>query len=460
MRKLLVSFLLIGWGKYALSAGEPKVLFEQDSTLLTTAVSVVITSGAIDDPVNKAGLSNLLGQMLLRGTKHKNRSRFQSELERLGAVLFVFATQDAIIVQGRVIKEKTTEFLKLMEDCLLHPAFLPSELASLKTEVLAAISQRKSQNNRLSGLAIRKLTFSNTPLASPMDGMRSTVNKITLEDIKTSYNDRLHQGNLVFAAVSALQEPELKASFTRIWKAVPDGLKRAVRSITPQIPKAPTLVVVQKSATSTGAVMMGQAGITAEDPLRYTLSVSNFSFGGEALVSRLFKVIRGELGWTYSIGSSYGAMGELTSQKGIYVISSTPSIEFTGKTILKTMAMWREFYKNGLRPDELTMAKEGLINSYPFEFESAEKRLSRALHSHLYHVPILSPEEYDKKISKITNEDIKQALKVKQTEDGWIIAVVADPKVITAQLDAEQKDLPDAQKIKISKVITPDELVD
>jgi zinc protease len=461
MAKLSIWVVLGCWVLSAAGrAEEPKVLFENDPSLLTTAVSVVITTGSSDDPVGKSGLANLLGQMMLRGTKKRSRTRFQNELERLGASLAIHVSHDSIDLDGRVIKENTGEFLKLIDDCLLHPAFSPKELASLKTEILASIAAKKGQNNRLSGLAMRKTLFANTPLERPMDGAKSTISKITLEDLQKSYNDRLHRGNILFAAVSALPEADFKSAFKATWLQFPDGLKKNQKSVPPQLPKAPTVVVVQKAETSTGAFMLGQGGITAQDPFRYTLSVADYSFGGEVLVSRLFKVIRGELGWTYAIGSTFGAMGELSYQQGIYVINATPSVEYTGKSILKALSMFKDYYEHGLRPDEITLGKDGLVNSYPFEFESAEKRLARKLHSYLYNVPILTPEQYEKKIMAISNDDIKKALREKLTADGWVIAVVADSKVIEAQLEAEQKNVPEAQRIKVSKILTPEQLVD
>jgi predicted Zn-dependent peptidase len=122
--------------------------------------------------------------------------------------------------------------------------------------------------------------------------------------------------------------------------------------------------------------------------------------------------------------------------------------------------MFKDYYEHVLRPDEITLGKDGLVNSYPFEFESAEKRLARKLHSYLYNVPILTPEQYEKKIMAISNDDIKKALREKLTADGWVIAVVADSKVIEAQLEAEQKNVPEAQRIKVSKILTPEQLVD
>ncbi len=450
-------FLLLGG--YDVKAAEPKIIYEEDPTLLTTTVQVLVLSGASSDPVGKAGLSNMLSDLVFRGTKKRSRTKFQSEIEKMGAGIGGRVSHDSLIFGGRVIKENTMPFMKLLAEALLQPAFLAAELSALKTENLAEIANVKNNNARLSGLAIRRTMFSGTVLEVPLQGNLTSVKSVTLADIKLAYNDRFHRGNLVFAISSPLKEAEMKKACADIWNGMPDGMRRTNASVPMKQPTEPTLVVVHKPKTSTGAVTLGQAGIIASDPMRYPLMTGNYSFGGEPLVSRLFRVIRSDLGWTYQIGSTYGGMGPLTNQQGFYMISSTPAVEFTGKTILKLLSMWKDYNTDGLKDSEIRLAKDSLINSYPFDFESADKRLWQRLYSYLYNVPVLSQEEFSDTIGGIDNKKVMAALKARQSIEGWVVAVVADKGVVEKQLAEEQKELPAAKRLKISRVLTPDEIV-
>ncbi len=452
---LLASLVLTRTGQGV----ESKILYEEDPTLLTSTIQVVVTSGAADDPGGKNGLANLLAELVLRGTRKKSRTEFQSTIERLGASLSVRATHDLLVFEGRVIKENTLPFLKLLGEALLFPKFDPKEFESLKKETLGEIAYYKNSNARLSGLALRKELMEGTTLERPTSGSLSTVKAITRDDVIKAYNNDFSRGNVVFAVSSPLKEPEVKKALNEIWMTFPDGTRRMPRSISPSVPKKPTLIVVQKDKTSTGAIMFGQSGIIAQDPVRYALSVGNFSFGSEPLVSRLYRVIRKENGWTYAVGSTYHAMGSLSNQQGFFVISATPSVEFTAKTILKTLELWNDFLKTGVTSEELSLAKESLVNSYPFEFDSAEKRTWQKLYSFLYNVPILSPEDYGKTINAVDNKAVLAALRERHANQGWVITVVADKAEIERQLKEEQKSLPEANQLKIAKVITPDDLV-
>ncbi len=440
-------------------AYEPKVLFEHDPTLLTTTIEIVLRSGMVDDPPGKNGLANLLGDFVLRGTKKKIREKFQSELERLGGTLGARATQDTIVFGGRVIKENTLPFLKLIEEAILTPAFSDAEFKSLKTETLAQISNIKNVNARLGGLALRRQFFQGTSLERPIEGSLTSVSNLQKKDLLLAYNNYFSRGNIVFGVVSPLAPEAVKAALTQTWLKFPDGAARSRRSLPFNVPSKTTLIVVHKPNTSTGSLLIGQPGIAAQDPLRYTLEVGNFAFGSEPLISRIFKIIRSQLGWTYAIGTTYFTTGPLTYQQGIYVMNSTPSIEFTGKTLFKLISMFREYHEGGLKSDELKLAEESMINSYPFEFDSPEKRVGKQLYSYLYGVPILNQEEYAKKIGNISSSDIVKALKQKHEPNRWVITLVADKNVIQKQLDEEQKSLPADQRLTIAKVYTPDDLV-
>lgn len=441
-------------------AEEPKILFEQDSTLLVSHFSVVIQTGSKDDSRDKVGLANLMAELVLRGTKKKDRSKFQLELEKMGATLNVHTGQDMIVFDGKVIKENTLDFLALMHEAIVTPALSKKEFEDLKREIADEISHMKNANNRLGGLTARRELFAGSALETTVMGRLKTLSKITHDDVVRAYNDRFHRANILFGVSSSLSEGALKQPITKMWLSFPDGAKSASRVVKPQEPVAPKIIVIHKAKTSTGAMIIAQGGITAQDPDRYALMLGNFSFGSEPLVSRLFRIIRGELGWTYAIGTTYNATGTLGYQPGMYIISSTPSVEFSAKTLFKSLEMWREYLSQGLDSEELTLAQDSMVNSYPFDFDSPEKRLSQRMYSYINNVPILSSEEFEKTIRKIDNGVIKKALKERHNGNGLVIAIVADKDVVEKQLADEQKSIPEEKRLKIAKVVTPEEVVE
>ncbi len=444
----------------ARASSEPTVLFETDKTLLTTTIRIVVGVGTTSDPAGKWGVANLASELTLRGTSKRSRDEFQAALERMGAAFDVTASHDKIIYSGEVIKENTEDFLKLVHETLTSPAFSKKEFEALKKETLAEINHVKNSNGALAGLALRKVFFEGTPLERSGAGTLSSVRSIQLKDLVRFYQENYTEQNLVFGVAGPLKEKDTRERLFKLARTLGQGTKKAPPTFSLKLPAKPTVVVVDKAGTETGTVFMGQGGITAQDTDRFAMDIGNFSFGGEPLVSRLFRIVRGELGWTYSVSATYSVLGALSYQQGIYGIVSTPSVEFTTKTIRKSLEMWHEYLDKGVNADELSLAQESVVNSYPFEFESADKRLSKRLYSHIYGVPVLAPEEYKTTIEGVTNSAIKKALASHQTRDGWWISLVADAAKMEKQLADEQADIPQKERLVIARRFKPEELIE
>src|SRR5690606_16514238 len=100
------------------------------------------------------GLANLVCELLLRGTRSRSRTAFQSQLEQMGATLGVRVANDRVNFSGEVIKENTLPFVAMVEDALTKPAFSRKEFAALKKEILGQIAHAKNSNGQLAALAM------------------------------------------------------------------------------------------------------------------------------------------------------------------------------------------------------------------------------------------------------------------------------------------------------------------
>ncbi len=455
----MITFIFSFFCKILFAVEEPVIFYEQDPSLLTTNIKAVLLSGAMYDPMDKAGATNMMAEFILRGTKRKSRTAFQNAVERLGATIESDTSHDAIYIYGEVIAENTIPFLELLEEALLQPAFRMKEFTQLKKEISDDLLYLKNDNMSLAKLAIQREIFSGTPLEFPLSGTIRTIKNINIKTILDSYNRAFKRENFVFAISSPLSEKTIKDKITKLWLKYPKRKEKpATPKITLNIPSSPKIIVINKTVPSTGSIIMAQRGIKIQDTSRYTLLVGNYAFGLRPLISRLFKIIRSEHGWTYSIGSSYEAINNLSSQEGVFGIYASPSVEHSFSVIEKSLQMWKEFLENGLSKEEFKLSKEGLINSYPFMFDSASKRLRNKLISHIYSVPILSPKEYETTINNVTNKNLLAALKEKHTDRGWIISIVADKNEFKKQLEKFQKEAK-KDKFEINKILEPDDLI-
>jgi predicted Zn-dependent peptidase len=144
-------------------------------------------------------------------------------------------------------------------------------------------------------------------------------------------------------------------------------------------------------------------GIRQTAPERFAAHVLNTALGG-GMSSRLFQEIRERRGHAYSVYSflsSYVDVGYL----GIYVGTSPEFVEEVVRVILTEL---RSLAQEGLRPDELTRAKNQLKGGMLLGLETSDAWMSRLAKSEIFFRRDVTPTEIAASIDATSNDEIVQ----------------------------------------------------
>ena len=170
---LSVMTLLAGTGLS--SAAE--VIVERDPRLPIAQVNVVIRTGSIADPAGATGLTNFLGEMLLRGTQRHTKEEIDLMLDQWGAQLGVETRTESTVVRGAVLSSKLPEFLALVREVLSQPSFPDEEIAKLKRETISELLAQQGNDHALAARKFNQFLFESHPYGRPADGVASEVAK-------------------------------------------------------------------------------------------------------------------------------------------------------------------------------------------------------------------------------------------------------------------------------------------
>ncbi len=165
MKHLIVLLLAALYSSQALAI---ELSFEEESTLPLVQLALVYKNGSITDPNEKLGLTNITGELLMRGTKTRTREKFDEEIDRLGAKIDVETRVEAQIVRVAVLSRKLPEFLEIMTDVLTGPGFSADELKKLKSEITAGILEETSRDPMLAARRFSEFFFSGHPYGRPI----------------------------------------------------------------------------------------------------------------------------------------------------------------------------------------------------------------------------------------------------------------------------------------------------
>jgi zinc protease len=407
------------------------IFLQEDHELPFINGSILIRGGSRDEPADKVGLVTMYGQTWrTSGTATIDGDKLDDQLELKAARIETSGGSANTSLRWSSLKGDFDTVFASATDLLLHPAFKADKLSLAKRQMDTGISRR---NDDASGIAIReaiKLVYGpSSPYARQAE--YSTVAAVTLDDLR-AWHDRTVQPNGMIVSVSgdfdsAAMEQKLRAAF----EPLPRGQVLATEKITFTDPK-PGINFANKDDVNQSNVLIVGLGTERSNPDYYALSVMNEIFSG-GFSSRVVQNVRTKLGLAYSVDGAFGASYD---HPGIfYVIAGTKS----ASTVAATKAMLDEVNRLKTVPPtaaELSKAKDDLLNSFIFRYDSPEKILGEQVTLAFYGYPSDFLEKYKEGIEKVTAADVSRVANKYVDQSKLGIVIVGNQSEITPKLDS------------------------
>jgi zinc protease len=441
MRKLfIVLFCLTSVG--ALSSQAVEVSFEQDSSLPVVYLNVAIKTGAVSDPVESLGLTNFMGEMLLRGTEQRTKEQIGLALDQMGAQLVVETRSEATILRGAVLSSQLGSFLPLLQEILTEPSFTESEIENLKSEVQSQILEELGTDQRLAGLEFTGFLFGSHPYGKPILGKLKTVRAFTRAQIEAQYRKLVTDDLLLLVGSGDAKESAISSWGTVLSKLLPRGVELA-EIPAPTNPPEKRILLVDKPARTQTQITGGQIGVKMTDPGFFPLFLGNDVFGGESFSARLMVQIRVKRGWSYGAYSYFKHSREPRSWQ-FYLF---PAAKDTPDALRLTLNLVDELKEKGITPAEFQFTQRRLVNNAGFMYNTPKKRVENKLTEKTLHLPDGFMKSYGPKLSSVKLDEVNRALKEFLRPDRLSIVVLGTAKDLKAKL-AKAASVP-ASKIEV-----------
>jgi zinc protease len=185
--------------------------------------------------------------------------------------------------------------------------------------------------------------------------------------------------------------------------SIPRGEKFVTAKQTFPGPK-PGVYFVQKSDVNQSNALLVGLGTQRDNPDYYALSVMNEIFSG-GFGSRLFQDVRTKLGLAYSVGGHFGAAFDYP---GPFVVEAATK---SASTVDALQAMEHQIQLLKTQPPtdtELRNAKDQLLNSFIFNYDSKDKILTEVATLEFHDYPLDFLERYRAGVEKVTAADVSR----------------------------------------------------
>ena len=413
-------------------ANNIRVLAVPNTETPTVTVRATFAMGQRDEPAGKAGLTALTADLMGEATLNHSAADFSEELERIGASISVNSGQYETTVTLNTLTKHLDKAMSLMMERTLKPAFTEEDFERIKSQTIEGLMASRKTPEGLAGRAINSVLYGSThPLSYPSAGLPSTVESITLADVKAYYAAHF-PSHLTGITVSAdLSQAEIITALQGFASLEVTQAYRAPIENLPEI-KGRTLYVVNKEGAAQSSLRTAQPSIKY-DALGdfYKAGLANFNLGG-TFNSRINLNLREDKGYTYGARSGFNGGPEF----GSFSVSTEVNKEATAASVTEVLNELESYAAKGMDEAEYDYMRSAIGQRDALQYETPGNKLGLLANIMRYDLP-LNYRTQQASILKETDREVLNALANRLIQpDDMAIVIVGDETALREELEA------------------------
>ena len=394
------------------------LFLEEDHELPFISGFIRIRGGSRDEPAAKVGLVSLYGDTWrTSGSTQATGDALDDSLAAKAASIETAGGSAATSLSWSSFATDFDSVFASTMDLLLHPAFKEPKLDLARRSEISAILRRNDDASSIAAREAVEIAYGKTnPYGREPE--IATVSAVKLDDLTAWHNKTVVGSNLIIGVIGDFDAKSMEQKLRTAFEPLPAGTKLVTPKITFAEP-TPGIYFANKSDVDQSNIYMVGLGTQQDNPDFYALSVMNEVFSG-GFGSRVVQDVRTRLGLAYSVGGSFGAAydhpGLFAVGAGTKSVSTVPA----AKEILVDIAKLRTEPPTEV---ELRRAKDALLNSFIFRYDSPEKVLGEQVTLAVYGYPSDFLERYRTGIEHVTSADVSRVAQ-KYVQPGKLAIVV------------------------------------
>jgi len=399
-----------------------KVFGIENTEVPLVQFEIQIEGGLLLENKSKIGVSNLLANLITKGTKNKTPEALENAIESLGASIYAYATDDSVIISGTTLSKHFDATMALVTEILLEPRWDEKEFDLLKQSTISRIQRSKANPNSIAANEFAKLLYGdNNILAYNNSGTEDSVKGITILDLQNYYNTNLTPKLTNMHVVGAITETDVIKSLESIntnWDSKDVVIPELA---TPLYPETSKVYFYNVPGAKQSVIRFGYPALKITDKDYYAATVMNYRLGGGSFASQLTQQLREGKGYTYGIRSGFSG----SANQGEFVISSgvRTNVTYESASLVKQIL---ENYGKNYNDNDMEVTKGFTIKSNARAFETLGAKLDMLANISNYDFE----DDYAKKreaiVKNLTIEDVKALIENYIKPNQMIYLIVGD----------------------------------
>lgn len=413
------------------------VLQASKSPIVTFRIQFL--TGSADDPKGKEGVADLTASMLAQGGSQK--MSYDDIVGKFYPMAAGFGSQvdkEMTTFVGQIHNDKRAEYYEIIRQMLLEPGFREEDFTRIKQNSIDFLKTnlRESNDEELGKERLYNIIYAGTTYEHHSVGTVSSLEKLTIQDVKDFYKANYTQANLVVGLSGGFDTKftaQMEKDFAKLPKNYPpDDIAKPYKL---NLSDGMKIDIVQRETRAT-AISMG---------FPITVNRTHQDFPALALVASYFGQHRSSSSYLYGRirelrGLNYGDYAyieyfprgmfqfepdaNLARQSQIFQIWIRPvepqNANFTFRAALYE---YDKLIKNGIDQKTFEETRAFLMKYFNILTQTKDAELGYALDSRYYGIPNYN--EYMKTaLSKLTLADVNAAIKKHLTSNKMRVVMI------------------------------------
>ncbi|TAL16838.1 insulinase family protein [bacterium] len=397
-------------------SGGAKVFLLPDRDIPLVRVYLSFRGGAIFDPPEKAGLSQVTGiAWRSGGTLARTPSEFDDLADSLAIEVGLSLGRQTGAAHLDVLSRDLETGLDLLAELLFTPAFGEERLALAMEQVKGTVLREEENPEALVFREFRRAMYRGTPRG--VVPTVATVEAITREDAQKLHGELLKNSAWVIGVVGDFDPEAMKTLLEKRFGSLPGEGPSFIPPPPPAEPEPTMIVVPGKPGQAT--LLWADLAPSLESPQKTPLDLADYLLGGGGFQSRLMRRIRTDEGLSYSVSSFYSPFREF----GVAGVSGQTSSQNLPKVWEIMAEEMKALSSDGVSEEELSRAKESMANSQIFRYRDNASILQRRMGLSLIGLPPDLAEKQFEELKATGREAVREAAKVYRPDSGILVVI-------------------------------------
>lgn len=404
------------------------IVIENNKLPLVTG-RFVFFSGSVYDNGN-SGLASLTADLITKGTSKMTAPEIFENVEFLGASISSGCDSDASYLNFHTLKKHFPKVMNIACSLINDSIFPEKEVEDVKFLRINSLLLFSDQGEYLVNKLFREKIYSGTPYEKKPEGIKSTIEKITRDDITGFYNKYYRTNNLAIAMIGNINPDDALAIVNENFPADVKSKVEYINSIEPVPIEKTGVHIVKKKGAVQSDICMGHLSVRKNNPDYINLTVLNTLLGGY-FTSRINKNLREKNGYTYGARSSFN-WKRIT---GDFSVDTNVNNSVTGKAVKEIIKEIDIIRNHKVSHDELENVKNYICGSFPLQLETPNTIAAKVLNLIIYEMNKDFYNTYISKVMDVTAEDLLSSAQKYLSTDKLTIAIAGNPDEIKSSLE-------------------------